>query len=213
MDELRDYIDWHREYDDPTSGISWRLSVVRRYLNQAFDRLPGPVSVLSLCAGDGRDVIGTLAERSDAARVRATLVELHPDLAASARASGDLAGLGPQIDVRAADASTPATWADVVPVNVALLVGIFGNISDDDLWRTIDAAPALCAPGATLIWSRGLDISTRNDRIRARFTAVGFTEVAYDALPDRGRPALGAFRYEGPPTSLPDDAPLFTFIR
>jgi hypothetical protein len=142
-----------------------------------------------------------------------TLVELHRDLASAARSAADQAGLGTQVDVRRADASTPATWADTLPVDVVLLVGIFGNISDDDIWRTIDAAPALCTSGATVIWSRGLDISDLNDRIRARFTAAGFTELAYEALPDRGRPALGAFRYCGPPHPLRDETPLFTFIR
>jgi hypothetical protein len=28
-DGLRDYVAWHKAYDDPRSSLSWRLSVVR----------------------------------------------------------------------------------------------------------------------------------------------------------------------------------------
>lgn len=212
-DEARDYVDWHRRYDDPASGMTWRLGVVRGYLSDALDRRPGPLTALSLCAGDGRDLLGVLAGRSDAERVRAVLVELHPQLAEAARASAAAAGLSDQIDVRTADASTPSTWADAVPADLVLLVGIFGNISDTDLWRTLDAAPALCAPGATLLWSRGRDRTDLNPQIRARLTGFRFTEVAYDELDTGSRPAVGAFRYDGPPHPRPPAVSLFTFRR
>ncbi len=55
------------------------------------------------------------------------------------------AGLS-EVRVREADASVIANFADVLPVDVLLLAGIFGNVSDADIKRTIDAAPALCAP-------------------------------------------------------------------
>ena len=35
---------------------------------------------MSLCAGDGRDILGVLAEREDAARVSVTLLEVLPEL-------------------------------------------------------------------------------------------------------------------------------------
>lgn len=213
VNQRRDYVDWHHWYDDPTSGMSWRLQVVRGYLVGALDRQPGPLTALSLCAGDGRDLLGVLAERSDAERVRAVLVELHPQLAEAARVGAASAGLADRVEVRTADASTPSTWADVVPADLVLLVGIFGNISDADLWRTLDAAPALCAPGATLLWSRGRDRTDLNPRIRTRLTAAGFTELSYDELDRGSHPSVGALRYDGPPQPLPDVDSLFTFIR
>jgi len=58
---VRDWVAWHREYEDPSSSLSARLRRVRYHLSGAIDRAPaGPVSVVSLCAGQGRDVIGVL---------------------------------------------------------------------------------------------------------------------------------------------------------
>jgi hypothetical protein len=184
--------------------------VVRGHIRDALDRRPGPVRALSLCAGDGRDLLGVLAEREDAARVRAVLVEVHPAITDRARAAA--AEVAAQVDVRTADAGDTDAWADAVPADLVLLVGIMGNISDDDLARTIAAAPALCAPGATLVWTRGRRRGDRNDEVRARLAAAGFVELAYDVLDEDSLPAVGAARHDGPPPALPRGR-LFTFRR
>ena len=49
--ELRDYDAWHNGYDDPDSGLSWRLERVRAALDMAFDTVPGPIRLVSACAG------------------------------------------------------------------------------------------------------------------------------------------------------------------
>ena len=108
----------------------------------------------------------------------------------------------PGVEVRTVDAGTTDAYAGAVPAEIVLLVGIFGNISDDDLWRTIGAAPQLCAPGATLLWSRGRDEGDRNAEVRTRFAAAGFAELAYETLDRDGWPALGVVRYDGPPVDL-----------
>ena len=77
MSRLRDYDEWHREYDDPGSDLSWRLRRVQAHLADALDRHPGPCRILSACSGDGRDVIEVLTGRDDADRVRAVLLELR----------------------------------------------------------------------------------------------------------------------------------------
>ena len=146
MTDLRDYEEWHRHYDDPDSSLSWRLRRVQAALHAALDRSPGPCRVLSACAGDGRDVIGVLRERADADRVSAVLVELHPGLAQRARETAAAAGLS-GVEVRTADAGRSDAYAGAVPAEIVLLVGIFGNITDDDLWRLLAFAPQLCAPG------------------------------------------------------------------
>jgi hypothetical protein len=143
MTELRDYDAWHEHYDDPASGLSWRLGRVRAHLGGALDRRPGPVRILSACAGDGRDVIGVLTGRPDADRVRAVLIELHSGIADRARAA---AALLPGVEVRTADAGTTDAYVGAVPADIVLLVGIFGNISDHDLWQTIDASRRLALP-------------------------------------------------------------------
>ena len=213
---LRDYERWHAAYDDPGSELSWRLARVRHHLGRAFDALPGERSVLSACAGDGRDVIGTLAVRADAERFRVTLVELLPVLAERARTAAAGAGLQ-RVEVREGDAGTTATYAGAVPADVLLLVGVFGNITEADLRITVAAAPQLCAPGAWLIWSRGRDLArggADNAEVSSWFVAAGFTEVAYEEHPDPGASAaLGVLRYDGPPQALEPGRHLFTFTR
>ena len=212
MTHLRDYDDWHRHYDDPDSALSWRLHRVQAALHTALDRSSGPCRVLSSCAGDGRDVIGVLRERSDADRVSAVLAELHPGLAERARDAAAAAGLT-DFEVRTVDAGRSDAYAGAVPAEIVLLVGIFGNISDDDLWRLLAFAPQLCAPGATLLWSRGLDGSDRNDQVRVRLADAGFTELDYATSGGDDQSALGVVRYDGSPVALQPGQPLFTFLR
>lgn len=209
---LRDYDDWHRHYDDPDSSLSWRLRRVQAELHAALDRIPGPCRILSACAGDGRDVIDVLRDRPDADRVSAVLVELHPTIAQRARDTAAAVGLT-GVEVRMTDAGWSDAYAGAVPAQIVLLVGIFGNIADDDLWRLLAFAPQLCAAGATLLWSRGLDGSDRNDQVRARLAEAGFTELDYATSGDDDAAALGMVRYDGPPVPLRPGRPLFSFVR
>ncbi|MGH8862442.1 MAG: SAM-dependent methyltransferase [Jatrophihabitantaceae bacterium] len=177
-------------------------------ISDHLDAHEGPSRVLSLCAGDGRDVIGVLRQREDSARVHGTLVELHSDIAQRARD----AAAGLDLVVRTADAAETASYADAIPADLVLLVGIFGNISAEDLEHTVAASPALCTRGATLVWTRGRRGGDCNDAVRARFEAAGFTELEYATSDLDGLPAVGAVRYQGPPVT-PSAERLFTFLR
>jgi hypothetical protein len=212
MADLRDYRAWHADYDDPESGLTWRLGTVRGYLRDALDARPGPVRVVSACAGDGRDILGVLAGRDDADRVSTTLIEIDPQLSATARAAAAQAAIA-HVDVRTADAGRTDTYAGAVPADIVLLVGIFGNITDADVERTVTASPQLCAPGAVLVWSRGLDRYDLNPSIRRWFADAGFAEIDYAVHQGRDRTSAGAMRYTGPPRPLEPGRELFTFIR
>jgi len=201
VSELRDYEQWHRRYDDPTSDLSWRLRTVQSYLRQALDSYTGPIRILSCCSGDGRDVLEVLAQRRDAERVSAVLVEAHPVIADHARRSA--AAVAAQVEVRTADAGITDTYLGAVPAELVLLVGILGNISDTHLAQTIATAPALCQPAATLLWSRARADGNRNDLVRAHFAAAGFSELHYATLDRDSWPAVGVVRYDGIPMSLP----------
>jgi len=211
---MRDYKAWLEAYDDPASGLSWRVQAVRAAISAALDAAVGPVRIISACSGDGRDVIGALAARADAGKVTATLLEIHPDIAERARRAADQAGLR-QLKACTLDAGRSDAYAGLVPVDLVLLVGIFGNIDDSDLHRTIAASPQLCSPGATVVWSRGRggSLIDRNDEVRAAFRVAGFTELDYRTHDCGHRPAVGVVRYDGPPIPLERGRTWFTFRR
>src|SRR5437867_2671389 len=72
-----DWRTWHDEYDDPRSRMARRLHVVQTQIRAALDHSPsGPLRVISLCAGQGRDLLGVLADHPRRDDVRARLVEL-----------------------------------------------------------------------------------------------------------------------------------------
>lgn len=82
----RDWVDWHRDYDDAGSLLSQRGEVVQGHLRAELERAPaGDVRLISLCAGQGRDVIGVLTGHPRRDDVRARLVELDERNVALAR--------------------------------------------------------------------------------------------------------------------------------
>ncbi|WJK41500.1 SAM-dependent methyltransferase [Solwaraspora sp. WMMA2056] len=67
----RDWSAWHEAYADPDSALSRRLAVVQARIRETLDAAPpGPVRVVSMCASEGRDVLGVDLEVviGDAAR-------------------------------------------------------------------------------------------------------------------------------------------------
>ncbi len=179
----RDWEEWYEAYADPDSPLSRRLAVVRTRIGECLDAASGsaPLRILSLCAGEGRDLLPELAKRP-ALRTTTTLVELHPQLVATAiQAASGLEG----VEVRRGDAGDVAMFADVVPVDLLLLCGIFGNISTADIQSTVSAVPSLLTAGGTVIWTRGrFDDEDLRPVIRRWFTEVGLDEVAFDGDPE-----------------------------
>jgi len=206
----RDWQAWHEPYDAPGSYLSRRLACVQQRLRDAIDACgPGPIRILSLCAGQGRDVLGVLADHPRAEDISARLVELDGASVARARldaAEHDLRG----VEVVAGDASTTDAAVGAVPADIVLLCGIFGNVSDDDIRTTVAAAPMLCAPGATVLWTRHRAEPDLTPAIRGWFVDAGFDEVGFDA-PDDARFGVGANRLVGEPVPLVAGTRLFTF--
>jgi hypothetical protein len=212
MGGMRDWVDWHLGYDDPASALSARLDCVRSHLRRALDDAPaGPLRLVSLCAGQGRDVLAVLPGHRRRDDVRALLVELDRRNAGLAGRAAAQAGLD-QVQVRAADAGLVANCADYLPTDILLLCGIFGNVSEADIERTVKAAPALCAPGATVLWTRHRRAPDLTPSLRGWFVKAGFDEVAFDSLDTETLTGVGVNRLTrpAPPIDRPPD-PLFTF--
>ena len=205
----RDWGEWHRKYDDPTSGHPQRLAVVVEQIRAALDRAdPGAIRVLSLCSGDGRDIATAATGHHRAADLTGCLVELDDELAAAAREH--LAPLGSRLDVRAADAGDPDVWADVVPVDLLLLCGIFGNVPDDDVERTVLASSAVGRPGAAVIWTRHRRPPDLTPAVRQWFMAAGCTSLGFWSGGPGGF-GVGAELLEGATGPLDRSTRLFAF--
>lgn len=211
----KDWVAWHRDYEDPSSSLARRLQVVRNELRAALTgarSAGGELRLISICAGDGRDVLPLLAEGGR--DVRALLVELDPMLCSRARSTAAQLGLT-GVEIRTGDAGVIDAYPDFTPAHVVLACGVFGNITLQDARQTVAALPSLLADDGIVVWTRG-----RNDdgpdpstAIRELFTAHGFTEVGFTA-PDDARFRVGTHRLDVRPTHVPVQPALrmFTFI-
>ena len=203
---MTDWAAWHDPYDDPTSALSRRLAAVQDQVGRGLDRAPaGPVRLLSLCAGRGLDVLPLLHEHPRGSDVQGRLVELDERNCAAAR---DLAPAG--VDVVCADAGTTDAAAGAAPADLLLLCGIFGNVSDEDVERTVRAAPSICDRGGTTIWTRSRHAPDLTPSIRRWFEEAGFSEVAFVSEGPGGW-SVGAATLTGEAQPFVSGRRLFTF--
>jgi len=205
-----DWAAWHERYAQPDSLLSRRLPVVQAHIRAFLDGRAEPARVVSMCAGDGRDLLGVL-EDLPGSRVSARLVELDPGLAARARERAARAGLD-GIHVMTGDAGVTDAYAGAVPADLVLACGVLGNVPDEDAERTVRALPQLCAEGATVIWTRHRRSPDLTPQIRTWFAAAGFSELAFDS-PGPDSFSVGVHHLEGPPLPLEPGRRLFTFAR
>jgi hypothetical protein len=212
MNSMTDWDSWHAGYRDPSSLLSERLRLVQRHIADWLDAsAPAPVTVLSSCAGDGRDLLEVLEGRNDANRVTATLIEA--DARNATRATDHIKRLDlSDIEVRRTDAGTGEAYLGAVPADLVLLCGIFGNIADEDVHRTVAATPQLCNENAVVIWTRHRRDPDLTPRIREWFCECGFHEEHFEA-PEHATYSVGVHRFVGVPSPLDAEQHLFTFIR
>ncbi len=204
-----DWQAWHAAYEDPDSELGRRLALVQAQLRAVLDRAPpGPIRLVSVCAGQGHDVIGVLAEHPRRADVSARLVELDERNVRLARAAASAAGLD-AVQAIAADASVTDAYVGAVPADVVVVCGVFGNLAADDLAGAIEQLVQLCAPHATVVWTRHRRPPDLVPHIREAFARAGFSEVAFgDAAPF----GVGVDRLEVAPRPFQRGVKLFEFI-
>ncbi|WP_225849040.1 class I SAM-dependent methyltransferase [Streptomyces sp. HPF1205] len=205
-----DWQTWHDKYDRPGTWMARRLETVQARIGEALDGSPpGPLRAVSLCAGQGRDLLEVLAGHPRRDDVRARLVELDPRNTALAEDRARAAGLR-QVEVVTADASLTDHYLGMAPADLVLVCGVFGNIRDEDIERTVDTCAGLCRTGGTVIWTRHRGAPDMVPRICEWFETRGFTRQ-WLSEPDAGF-GVAVHRFTGEPRQLAPGTRMFTFV-
>ena len=207
---MRDYVAWHDDYEQPGSRLHLRLLVVQDLIAAALDEAPpGPVRFVSMCAGQGRDILTVARRHRRGADLAGRLVELDPTNVE--KATQAIAALGlTDIEVVHGDAGRSDAYVGAASNALVLACGVFGNITDADIARTVSYLPALCSPGATVVWTRH---SRSPDLVP--FVCDCFAEQRFELawLSDPAEQfGVGVHRLAGRPRPLPRGERLFTFV-
>jgi Methyltransferase domain len=193
--------------------LAQRLAIVQRRLAERLSAAPpGAIRLISVCAGQGRDVFGVLPDHPRRGDVTAVLVELDHRNVEVARSSVARTGLR-QIEILEADAAVSDVYAPSVPADIVLACGIFGNISDQDIERTVRNVSMLCQTGASVIWTRHRNEPDLTPRIRNWFAESGFEELSFDAIDNESKSGIGTVRLTGDPLPFEPAYRFFTFTR
>lgn len=207
----KDWFAWHKPYEVPGSALAVRLKLVQSYISSALDEAPpGEIRIVSLCAGQGLDVIGAVSGHPRRADVRARLVELDERNTDAARQLAADAGL--DIEVVTGDASLSDAYLGAVPARIVVACGIFGNVSDEDIHRCAGLLPMLCDEGATVVWTRHRREPDLTGAVRRWFVEAGYQEVGFDAPDDHVFVAVGAARWLGAAGEPTAGVRFFTFV-
>ncbi len=211
MGEHKDWVTWHEPYNRPGSSLHRRLVLVQGRVREALTAAPpGLIRVISICAGQGRDLVGALRDHPRRGDVEARLLELDEGNVAYASESVRSAGLH-RVEIVQGDASITTAYEGLVPADLVLVCGVFGNVSDADIRTTIEELPRLCRSGATVIWTRHREPPDMTPTIRSWFEGAGFGEVGFDS--EEGfRFGIGTHRFLGTPRPFQRDVRLFDFI-
>ncbi len=167
----------------------------------------GPIRVISMCAGQGRDLLGVLPDHARRDDVSALLVDLEPRNVEFAR--GLARGL--RVEVVEGDASVCAAYQRFVPADLVLVCGVFGNVSDADIRHTVANLARLCRSGSTVIWTRHREPPDATPMIREWFAEHGFRDVGFDSE-DGFLYGVGTQQLTGPPLPYQRDLRLFDFV-
>ena len=134
--------------------MAQRLAKVQEQIARSLDQAPeGALRVISVCAGQGRDLLGVLRTHTRRDDVSAILIDLEEKNTLAIQSAAQKMGLA-RVRGLTADASMMENYLSMAPADLVLMCGVFGNISDTDIRRTISLSRQLCNQGGRIIWTR-----------------------------------------------------------
>jgi hypothetical protein len=189
-----------------------RLQAVQDHLRRNLDAAPiGPLRLVSVCAGDGRDVIGTVRTHARRSDVSAWLVELDCHSVATGIREARVAGLQDAAHFIKADATDFATYKGMAAADIVLLCGVWGHVPGHERAALADALAGLCKPRGTVIWTRGISRGiTRLNEIEFLFARPKWESIQTTITADK-KWAVATYRYAGRPLELPEAGRIFNF--
>jgi amino acid adenylation domain-containing protein len=209
-----DWSEWHRQYDS-FPNLEARLQIVREQIAATLDDCPaGPIRIVSICAGDGRDLIGALQNHRRRNDVAAALLDTEEESLARGRKTAAAAGLQPQLRFINADATRATNYAGLVPADLVLLSGFLGHLRHGDIPGLIHSLPMFCKAGGSVIWNRHLVLYDGRQQVRVireLFQQSAFEEVHHETTAPDGF-AVGRARFTGQPAPLDTKRVLFEFV-
>ena len=208
-----DWFKWHTRYE-ASPLLQARLTLVRAQIAQAIQACPhASIRLISLCAGDGRDVIGTLGNHPRADHTSAYLIENNPALIAHGEGAIAQCDLLTRVQFMHADATRSTTYQAIAPADVLIVCGVFGNVREANTGQMIEHLRCLCRRQGRVVWTRTV-AQPRDQRatalIREQFSAAGFHEMTVQHTTPPGI-VVATHAYGGDPYTLRPGVTLFEF--
>lgn len=193
-------------------GYRQRLSTVQSHLAESLHGAPtGRVRILSICAGDGRDVIGVLPSHPRRADVSAALVEQSERSIKHGQADANAAGISGVVSFLHGDATLFETYRGIAPAEIVLFCGVWGHVPARERQNVVQGLSCLCRPGGVVIWTRGIAKGMdRLQQIEAAFEGRSWQKSRLSFTADQNW-AVVTQRYCGPALEVPADGRFFSF--
>jgi hypothetical protein len=180
---ISDWSDWHDEYENPDSELTHRSRLVQEQVVAAVEALPdGPVTIVSICGGQGRELIGALEGHDRRSDVRGRFVELDARNAAFAREWAQAAGLT-GLEVREGDASASDNYDGIPRADLVIVSGVFGHLCSEDRLRLIAFLPQICRTGAKVVITTYEENPEVTAELRRYFGECEFDEIDWAVTP------------------------------
>jgi hypothetical protein len=209
----RDWSTWHRRYNE-NEHLKARLHVVRQTVRAVLDDCrTGKIRLISICSGDGRDILEELAKHPRRNDIEAWLIDSDRPSIVRGEAIAAEVGLTQQVHFRLADAGVARSYTDIAPAEVLLLSGFLGRLTYDELAHVIGCLPSLCTSGTAVVWSRHVygNLGIDTPRVHELLRNHGFGEVKFIIASPNGY-EVGWHRFIGIPQSLDPELTLFNAV-